>query len=158
MTTLNGTGYAEKLGDIAIQERDALTQLQSVNLDEVSNEAVRVKVAEWKEEEILDSDGHPLLDEEGKPLRRRRITSRIAEIYDLVPLPLYNKMIKMRDQITKGQIAQSDAIEPMGDCVLEVWKLSEPWMTKERLMQSVPGDIIAALFVRFFNKSRHVKQ
>lgn len=149
MTKINGVA---DLDQELVQE--TLASMNAVNMDEVTNDVVRVRVSEKRSVPLLDDDGNPLIDDDGNPLNRIQFHTRTAEIYDLVPLPLYNKMIHMRDQLTGKKGSQDDAILPMGDLVYEVWKSSEPWMTKERFYASVHGETIAALFVRFFNRSR----
>jgi len=145
-------------GVIEITEEEAkqvIETMSTVNLDEVTNEVVRVKVSEFKEVEALDDNGEPICNPEtGEPYKRRVWHTRTAEIYDLVPLPLYNRMVKLRDQIQSKKITQEEAINPMGDLVYEVWQASEPWMTKEHFIASVHGETIAMLFMRFFTKSR----
>jgi hypothetical protein len=144
-------------GTIEVTEQEVqkvIETFSAVNLDEVTNEAVRVKVSEFKEVDVLDDEGNPMLDPDGNPLKRRKPYTRTAEIYDLVPLPLYNRMVKLRDQIQNKRITQEEAIGPMGDMVYEVWKHSEPWMTKERFYETVHGETIVTLFTRFFFKSR----
>lgn len=136
------------------QVKELVETLDTVNLDEVTNEVVRVKVSESREVDVLDDEGNPLLDDEGNPLKRKKFYTRTAEIYDLVPLPLYNRMMKLRSQIQRKEISQEEATLPMGEMVFEVWKQSEPGMTKERFYATVHGETIATLFTRFFFKSR----
>lgn len=144
-------GIAEMTVEEAQQVMEAVG---AVNLDEVTNEYVRVKVSEFKEVEVTDDDGRPMLDADGTPLKRRKYYTRTAEIYDLVTLPLYNKMVLLRTQMQSKRMTPDEAVIPMGKLVYEVWRQSEPWMTEEHFFEIMHGETVAALFVRFFNKSR----
>ena len=145
-------------GTIEVTEEEVQKVIETfgaVNLDETTNEIVRVKVSEFKEVDVTDDEGNPMLNPEtGEPYKRRKPYTRTAEIYDLVPLPLYNRMVKLRDQIQSKKITQEEAIGPMGDMVYEVWKHSEPWMTKDHFYEIVHGETVVTLFTRFFFKSR----
>lgn len=146
-----------KNGNAEVTQEEAQQIVESfgaVNLDEVTNGYLNIKVSESREVDATDDEGHPLLDGEGKTLKRKEFYTRTAKIYDLVPYPLYNKMVKLRAQIQSKQLSQNDAIAPMGDLVLQVWQRSEEWMTPERFYETVHGETIAALFFRFFAKSR----
>lgn len=136
------------------QATELIETVSAVNLDEVTNEYVYLQVSEPREVDLLDNQGNPIPGDDGNPLKRVEFYTRTAAIYDLVPLPIYNKMVKLRGEIQTKKISQSDAVLPMGDLVWEVWRLSEPFMTKERFHRTVHGETIGALFIRFFSKSR----
>lgn len=134
------------------QTQAAMEVLGAVNLDEVTNEIVRVKIRYYKEVDMVDDDGEPLLDEDNKPLKRRKVSTRTAEILNFVPLPIYSRMQGLRDKLTGGDTELQ--IDTMTDLVLAVWKLSEPWMTREKLCEGLDFSALGALFTRFFNESR----
>lgn len=150
----NGTIEVADMEMTQEQVAEIIEMAGAVNFDEVTNEYVSIKVSESRDVDAVDDQGNPLLDDQGNPLKNKEFYTRTAKIYDLVPLPLYNQMVKLRDQIQTKKISQQEAVAPMGDLVYEVWKLSEPWMTQERFLATVHGETIGALFVRFFNKSR----
>jgi hypothetical protein len=126
--------------------------LEAVNLDEVTNEVIAVKVRVAKTVEVLDDEGNPLLDEEGNPLKSRTFTTRTARILNFVPVPVYHEAMKLRNQLQGSDIEAQ--LETMTDLVLKVWKQTEPWMSKEQLQEGLDFLSIGALFRRFFNASR----
>lgn len=153
-------GMSEKNGVIAgtdmtiEQAAELIETVSAVNLDEVTNEYVHIQVSEPKEVDLEDNEGNPVLDEDGNPVKGIKFVTRTAAIYDIVPLPIYNRMVKLRNDIQTKKISQEEAVLPMGELVWEIWKISEPFMTKERFYRTVHGETIGALFIRFFSKSR----
>lgn len=130
--------------------------LQAVNLDEVMNEVINVKVLHYKEVDVLDDDGDPILNPaSGEPFKSRKASTRTAHIQNVVPLPIYNKVLELRNQLSSGE--ESDRIEIMQDCVYQIWQISEPWFTKEMFEEGVDLPQVIELFKRFFNQSRLMK-
>lgn len=130
---------------------EALDQLSAVNLDEVVLESYAVKVRVYKEVDILDDDGQPVLDDNGQPLKSRRAGLRTAQIHSMVPMSIYNEMLALDQKLSKSDPAQSFNL--MADTVLKIWKISEPWMTKEKLLEGVEAPYILKLFRIFFAKA-----
>lgn len=126
--------------------------LSAVNLDEVTIEIVKVKVREYRLVDALDDDGNPLLDEKGETLKYRHPYTRTAHIQNFVPLPIYNKMIAMQKELRGDKLEEQ--IPLMTNLVLEVWQVSEPWMTLQKLNDGIDFPVIGVLFKLFFNQSR----
>src|SRR5262249_27419812 len=117
--------------------QEVMQAVGAVNLDEVTNEVVRIKVSEFQEVEETDDQGNTTFDSDGNPFKRRKPYTRTAEIYDLVTLPLYNEMVKLRAQMQNNKVSQEDAIGPMGKLVYKVWQKSEPWVTEEHFYEII---------------------
>jgi|SRR3989442_2633782 len=119
---------------------------QAVNLDEVTIEIIPVKFREYKEEPLCYDDGEPLLDEQGKPRMRRVPKLRTARIQNLVPTDAYHHAMKLNDQ----GISEAEGMAIMEDLVLEVWRVSEPWMERKELTEGIDLPVVTELFTRFF--------
>lgn len=149
MSKKSNNGVAEITPEELEQAQDLL---EAVNLDEVTIEVVRVKVREYKLVDALDDDGEPILDDDGKPLKYRKAVTRTAHIQNFVPLPIYNKMISLQQEMRSN--GPEKQLPLMTGLVLDVWKVSEPWMTTEKLNNGLDFSAIGALFQLFFNGSR----
>jgi hypothetical protein len=125
--------------------------LDIVNLDEVQLETIKVAIREYKDVDILDNEGQPIV-EDGTPLKRREAYVRIAHILNFVPLPIYHQAMVLKDQLESSDNGQK--IEIMTDLVLQIWQLSEPFMTKKRLDAGIDFNVLGALFGRFFALNR----
>lgn len=130
---------------------EALDQLSAVNLDEVVLESYAVKVRVYKDVEVKDDEGNPVLDDNGQPLKSRKPGTRTAHIHSMVPMSIYNEMLALDQKLDKSDPAQSFNL--MTDTVLKIWKISEPWMTKEKLLEGVEAPYILKLFRIFFDKA-----
>lgn len=147
MSTDNGTI------EIAPEQLEQAQELlDAVNLDEVTIEIIKVKVREYRLVDILDDEDKPILDEQGNPLKGRQPYTRTARIQNFVPLPIYNKMIATQKELRGGNIEEQ--IPLMTDLVLEVWQVSEPFMTLQKLNDGIDFPVIGALFKIFFNQNR----
>lgn len=149
MSKKSNNGVAEITPEELEHARDLL---EAVNLDEVTIEVIKVKIREYKLVDALDDDGEPILDDDGKPLKYRRATTRTAHIQNFVPLPIYNKMISLQQEMRSN--GPEKQLPLMTELVLDVWKVSEPWMTIEKLNNGIDFSAIGALFKIFFNESR----
>jgi hypothetical protein len=129
----------------------ALDQISAVNLDEVTIESYAVKVRVYKDVDVLDDEGEPVLDAQGKPLKSRKPGLRTACIHSMVPMSIYNEMMSLDQKLDKADPAQS--LDLMVDVVLKVWKISEPWMDKKTLTEGVESPYIIKLFRIFFAKA-----
>lgn len=144
--------HSEAIAITSDETKQALETLGAVNLDEVLIETITVKVRTYKEESVFDDDGNPVLDDDDTPLTYRKPSTRTARIQNFVPVPVYHRMIALRDELSNAQ--QQKQLEIMADLVLGVWQVTEPWMTKKMLSEGVDFSVIGALFTRFFNTSR----
>lgn len=110
---------------------------------------VEVDIVEWME------------DHDPEVVRAGLVPSvRRASISTYVPMRVFHKMLLGRAKLTQFAAIQSgdlesagDAIEWMVDMVLEVWKLSEPHMSREGLLNGLQLEQILELFQRFFGDS-----
>jgi hypothetical protein len=130
---------------------EALDQISAVNLDEVTIESYAVKVRVYKEVDVLDDEGEPVLDGQGKPFKSRKPGLRTAHIHSMVPMSIYNEMMSLDQKLDKADPAQS--LDLMVDVVLKIWKISEPWMDKKTLLEGVESPYIIKLFRIFFAKA-----
>lgn len=140
------------------QANQFIAEAMAVNLDEAVAEPVAVTFVEWEQRPLLDAEGAPRKDADGRPLVRRVRMPRQALIETYVPMRIFNKMMAYRTSILKAQAAQGgDAsegqaaqLDMMVDMTLAVWQLTEPDMTRERYVEGLDFRKIGALFARFF--------
>lgn len=134
------------------QAKQAAQAMQAVNMDEVTNETIHIKLFHYKKEPVFDDDGNPFCDEEGKQHIARVVAgTRTARIKNIVPVDAYNQAISLMSGFTGG-MPSKDQLDTMTDLVLKCWQISEPFMTKKMLMDSIDGERVIALFMRFFNR------
>src|SRR5260221_14587597 len=72
--------------------RMLIESMQSVNLDEVTNEVIRVAVRDYEETTVTHN---------GKSYPVQKPVTRIAEIYDYVPYDVLNDMLASRAALLK---------------------------------------------------------
>jgi hypothetical protein len=142
-----------------------LESVESVNLEEVTTGVVRVFIEDTRLVPLSATD-NPLDEDPDRPGYKRVPHPRIAEIRNYVPMRVFNRMLATRAKVMKERkayqtaLAQGDEddatadpiVEWMLDQVLAVWKLSEPSMTKDRLLDGLEFEKVSALFSRFFGK------
>jgi hypothetical protein len=134
------------------QAKQAVQAMQAVNMDEVLNETIHVKLFHYKQEPVFDDDGNPFCDEEGKQfIGRVTAGTRTAKIKNIVPVDAYNQAISLMSGFTGGMPGK-EQLDSMTDLVLRCWQISEPFMTKKMLLDSIDGERVIALFMRFFNR------
>lgn len=123
----------------------------AVNLDEVTSDTVSVMIKEY-----ADDPQHP----------GRRIPAwRRVELDRFVPMKIFNKMMASRLKAQKQIKLREQALERDGDVneddpnvlwmmqnVLNVWNLTEPDMTLERLEEGLNFAKIQKLFALFFGE------
>ena len=121
---------------------------QAVNLDEVTIEIIPVKVRYYKEESVLDDDGEPFINPAtGEPCTYRVPKLRTARIQNLVPTDAYHHAMKLKDQ----GLSEAEGMAIMEDLVMQVWQISEPWMTRQMLIgEGIDLPVVTELFTRFF--------
>jgi|SRR5580765_901086 len=134
------------------QAEEAMKQLNAVNMDEVTNEVIAVKIREYRLEDVVDDDGNVITDDDGNPRKTRKVFTRTAHINNFVPLPVYQEFMKAQDEINDADIARKADIAT--DLVLKIWQNTEEWMTRKKLGEGLDLPVITTLFTRFFNKSR----
>lgn len=145
-------------------------QSAAQNLDEVAPEPVSVTIREYVERTEEDA--------EGRPVTRRRLVVRSAQIETFVPMRVFNRMMASRrvalarratlaaQRADVGAWAAADAADDgdddnpaddpvmqwMQQNVLRVWQLTEPDMTADRLENGLSFQQIQGLFARFFGE------
>jgi hypothetical protein len=130
----------------------AAQRMQAVNLDEVVSETIHIKLFRYKDEPLFDDDGNPFCDEQGKQyVGRVAAGTRTAKIKNIVPVDAYNEAIALYSGF-EGGIPNKEQLDAMANLILECWKISEPFMTKQALREGLDGERLMALFTRFFNK------
>lgn len=129
-----------------------LTEETGIDLEENAPEPVRVSVRDYKIVDLLDDEGNPIPDDEtGKPLKRIAYYNRTAVIETFTPTEMYMKVILLQDKLKQVNRDDKTAyIRFYAQQVLEVWKLSEPHMTEERLLKILGFPKIQELFRLFF--------
>lgn len=134
------------------QIAQAAQAMQAVNLDEVTNETIHIKLFLYKDEPVVDDDGNPFCDEQGHQYTSRVVKgTRTAKIKNIVPVDVYNEAIALISTFI-DDTPNKEQLDTMADLVLRCWQLSEPFMTKKMLIGSIDGERIMALFTRFFSK------
>jgi hypothetical protein len=140
---------------IGFSEEQLETVMQSLELanpDEVTNEVIDVRVRFYRDEPVLDDSGNPFCDEKGHPFTYRRAGMRTAHIQNIVPVNVYARSIAISEGFAGGT-PTAEQVEAMGDLVHQVWKISEPFMTRKMLIEEgIDGDVVFGLFMRFFAK------
>jgi hypothetical protein len=147
MDTPNGT----------IDSEQAMQAIRAVNLDELVTETILVKVRCYKKEPVVDDDGEPVCDDDGQPLTYRKASMRTAHIQNIVPVDIYAEALSI-SQGFQGGMPTKEHINAMGDMVLKIWQISEPFMTRKMLIEEgIDGDVVMALFTRFFDKMNRLQ-
>jgi len=130
------------------QARTFFNQVDAVNLEEVTTHVLCVAIRELVNQVELD---------DGIERRVRRARVRRAQIDTFVPMRIFNKMLATRDRVVREREAylqKGGEEDPMmiwmTNQVLNVWKLSEPDMTYEALVDGLSFDKISKLFAAFF--------
>jgi len=129
-----------------------MTDAMAVNLDEVTDEKVRVSIREYSEDPAQPG--------------RRIGTWRQVELDSYVPMQVFNSMMagrtkmlrmqKLREQMTDqgGEVNEDDPTTRwMTESVLKVWLLTETDMTYDRLDVGLNMAKVQSLFARFFSAS-----
>jgi hypothetical protein len=155
------SGHTAAAEDLAALAQDPQVQAASnqfvesalaVNLDETIQPPIRVRFVEWGEVDEIGEDGAPVLDPEtGQPYKVLVPRPRIAVINSFVPSFVFNQVMAIQQRAARDKTAQS--FEVLADCVLLVWKLTEPRMTSERLAKGLDFEQISGLFARFFGET-----
>ena len=132
----NGTIEAtlEQMNISPEQIKQASQAMQAVNMDEVINETIHVKLFHYKNEPVLDDDGNAFCDEDGKQFIGRVVAgTRTAKIKNIVPVDAYNQAISLMSGFSGG-MPSKEQLDSMTDLVLRCWQISEPFMTKKMLL------------------------
>lgn len=99
---------------------------------------------------------------DGTPIMRRKIERSVRRIETYVPMIVFHKMMASQERIRKfqamqrgdkGQMApegQQEMLAWMVEQVLAVWKLTEPDMTAEKLIEGLGFQNTMRLFACFF--------
>jgi hypothetical protein len=122
----------------------AFKEAMAVNLDEVVQGTVTFNFCDY----IPDPD-----DPDARIEKWRKVT-----LSKRVPMSVFNAVIASRKKVfaaRKTNDENSDAIslEFMCDAVLRVFRLKEPKMTMERMVDGLDNEVIQALFARFFERT-----
>jgi hypothetical protein len=137
------------------EELDLTTMFGGTDFSDVLPEAVDVPFAEYIEYKAGErSDGTPII--------RRKLERRIAHIETYVPMSVFHKMMASQERIRKfqamkkgenGQMDPENQKQMLGwmvDQILEVWKLTEPDMSAEKLIEGLGFQNTMRLFGLFF--------
>ncbi len=148
-------------GDLLLTEGQAsqaqafFESLQTVNLDEVTTNTVKVAIRDSK---VVTKGG-----------RETRVHSvRIAEIENFVPMRVFNRMLASRERVMRERKKylmkedKGDEMDPMIfwmlEQVLAVWQQTEEDMTRERLENGLDFTKISKLFTLFFGQLLQMQQ
>lgn len=125
--------------------------------DDVLPEPVSVSLIEFKDTETGEKD------DDGRPIIVRVPRRRVAIINTYVPMKVLHRMMASQERLKQVQGLQKQAtagalseqnqemmLSWMADQVLEVWKLTEPWMTAEKLTEGLSFQKVFGLFNLFF--------
>lgn len=136
-------GDVEVTPDVTEFANNYLEEVRNVNLDEVVIDEVPVAITIYTQVSETDPDGFDVV----------RTTARVrhANIRTKVPMRVFNKMLMAHDQMMKESAAEKK-IDWMTEQVLAVWKVTEPNMTKDELIDGLEFEQISGLFSRFFDK------
>lgn len=130
--------------------------MATTELEDVLPEPIRVSIVEFLEVNV---------GSEAEPIMRRRAVPRTAEISTYVPMRVLHKMMASQERIKQIQMmgakslakgdgpregGQQQMLEWMTNQVLDVWRLTEPDMSADRLMDGLSFQKMFALFRIFF--------
>jgi len=128
------------------------------NFSEVLPEPVEVDIVEYEETEIGQRPN-------GKPIIRRDPVARTTYINTYVPMSVFHKMIASQEKVKRAQAVLNDdeksseaMIFWMTEQVLAVWKLTEPDMDLETLVEGLTFPKILGLFSAFFGSQLKLMQ
>lgn len=140
------------------QMMEQAKKILMVNADEVTREIIDVEIREFIDKPVLLNGGAPLLDGQGKPLTYREfVGKRTAHILNTAPVDIYARAVDIYNSNT-GEAANKEQIVAMGDVVFQVWNITEPFMTRERLLNGgIDGDEVIRLFMLFFDKMNRLQ-
>lgn len=146
MSTSNGT--------IEASFEQAKRAPKIVNADEAVGEIMHIPLSIYKNVALTLDDGTPFCDEEGKPYMGRVVAgTRTAKIKNIAPIDLYTRAIAMFDGIDGGvslNRLSKEQLDSMTDMLLECWKISEPFMTKDMLREGIDGLHLIEIFSQIF--------
>jgi hypothetical protein len=138
-----------------MSEVDLTTMFGGTDFDDVLPEAIDVPFIEYVEYQAGERS-------DGTPIMRRRIEKSVRRIETYVPMSVFHKMMASQEKIrrfqamNKGDKVQADPESQkamldwmVGQC-LEVWKLTEPDMTAEKLAEGIGFQNVMRLFACFF--------
>lgn len=124
-----------------------------VNADEVIQETMKIKLFCYEDEPIFLDDGKPLLDRQGNQrIGRTCIGTRTAKIKRITPIDVYTRALTVfggNETLSLEHLTQ-EQLDTMADLILECWKISEPWMTKDELRAGIDGIQLMEVFGNFF--------
>jgi len=125
-----------------------------VNRDEVTREMMHIPLSIYKDEPLTLDDGTPFLDEKGNQYIGRVVAgTRTAKIKNIAPIDLYTRAVAMFDGVEAGfsiNKLTKEQLDSMTDMLLECWKISEPFMTKEMLREGIDGLHLIEIFTQIF--------
>lgn len=126
----------------------------NIDLEEVLPQPINVRFVEWVEEPVLNEDGTPVLIN-GMPEMTLVAKSRIQKLNTYVPVYMLTKVAAMKRKVQKAADdedgdKETAALELFTDSVWEVWKLTQPSMTLQRLEKGLDFKQVKGLFARFF--------
>jgi hypothetical protein len=123
----------------------------STTFDEVLPEPITVSLIEFIEEKTKDG------------ITRRKPKVRVAEINTYVPMKIFHRMMASQEKIRAIQEVRAKAVDGklddgsqqtmllwMVDQVLQVWQLTEPDMTGDKLTEGLSFQKVIGLFGVFF--------
>lgn len=124
-----------------------------VNADEVVRETMYIQLFCYKDEYLLMDNGEPFLDREGNQRVGRVVAgTRTAKIKNIAPIDVYTQAMSLFSDLGSNSLNDltKEQLDGMTDLILECWKISEPWMTKEELREGIDGIRLMEVFTRFF--------
>lgn len=137
-----------------VNQEEIMSLLQApVDFDEIVPEPVTVTWIDFQEYKDKVGDLNVI---------RRKPVKRSSLINTYVPVKVLNKMMAGQDKMRKLQALrakdptqvngdiQQEMVIWMADQILNVWKLSEPEMTLDKLLEGVDLKKILGLFSLFF--------
>lgn len=123
----------------------------STTFDEVLPEPINISIVEFVEYKTKDG------------ITRRKPHIRVAEIYTYVPMKIFHRMMASQEKIRAIQEVRARALDGklddesqqtmlhwMVDQVLQVWNLTEPDMTSDKLTEGLGFKKVIGLFGVFF--------
>jgi hypothetical protein len=130
---------------------------QSTDFSEVLPEPIEVTIVEYEEIQVE-------VDKHRKPIMRREPVARTTWINTYVPMRVFHQMMASQERIKRAQALNPDDSDQqamigwMTEQVLAVWRLTEPEMTLEALVDGLSFQKVLGLFSAFFGSQLKLLQ
>lgn len=130
------------------QQQEAVEQINAVNLDELLVDTITVKINDRIPYKATGYD-----ETTGEKITVIRFKPNVRDVELEASAPMYVQLKALALQREMKKLDTHTRLQRTAECVLEVWRLTEPDMTLARLVKGLGIEQIAKLFNVFFNQA-----